>query len=58
MSIFSSIRVRKPKRTAFDLSHEVKLTCDFGELVPFFCQDVIPGDTFKVRNKFKNNEKL
>lgn len=48
MSIFSSIRVRKPKRTAFDLSHEVKLTCDFGELVPFFCQDVIPGDTFKV----------
>lgn len=48
MSIFSSIRVRKPKRTAFDLSHEVKLTCDFGELIPFFCQDVIPGDTFKV----------
>ena len=48
MSIFSSIRVRSPKRTAFDLSHEVKLTCDFGELVPFFCQDVIPGDTFKV----------
>lgn len=48
MSIFSSIRLKKPKRTAFDLSHEVKLTCDMGELVPFFLQEVLPGDTFKV----------
>lgn len=48
MSIFDSIRVRKPKRTAFDLSHEVKLSMDFGMLVPFFCQEVLPGDTFKV----------
>lgn len=48
MSIFNSIRVRKPKRTAFDLSHEVKLSMDFGQLVPFFCQEVLPGDTFKV----------
>lgn len=48
MSIFSAIRVKKPKRTAFDMSHEVKLTCDMGELIPFFVQDVIPGDTFKV----------
>ncbi len=48
MSIFNSIRVRKPKRTAFDLSHEVKLSMEFGQLVPFFCQEVLPGDTFKV----------
>ncbi|WGL31470.1 major capsid protein [Dipodfec virus UOA04_Rod_1087] len=48
MSIFNSIRVKKPKRTAFDLSHEVKFSCDFGQLVPFFVQEVLPGDTFKV----------
>lgn len=48
MSFFSSLKPNKPKRTSFDLSHEVKLTCDFGQLVPFFVQDVIPGDTFKV----------
>lgn len=48
MSIFNSIRVKKPKRSAFNLSHEVKLTCDFGELVPFVCQEVLPGDSWKL----------
>uniref|UniRef100_A0AAU8AX36 Major capsid protein n=1 Tax=Dulem virus 99 TaxID=3145810 RepID=A0AAU8AX36_9VIRU len=48
MSFLSSLKPNKPKRTSFDLSHEVKLTTDFGKLVPFFVQDVIPGDTFKV----------
>ena len=46
-SIFSSVRVSKPKRNAFNLSHEVKLSCNMGELVPFMCQAVVPGDTFK-----------
>lgn len=48
MSIFDTIRTKKPKRTAFDLSHEVKLSMDFGQLIPFFCQEVLPGDTFKI----------
>lgn len=48
MSIFDTIRIKKPKRTAFDLSHEVKLSMDFGQLIPFFCQEVLPGDTFKI----------
>lgn len=47
MSLFSSIKLRKPKRSNFDLSHEVKLTTDFGRLTPFLCQEVLPGDTFK-----------
>lgn len=51
MSIFSSIRVFKPRRNVFDLSHEVKLSCNFGQLIPFFCQDVVPGDTFKMRTE-------
>lgn len=47
---FDSIFVRKPKRNKFNLSFQNKLTCRFGELVPFLVQDVIPGDRFKVGN--------
>lgn len=37
------------KRSVFNLSHEHKLTCDMGKLIPIFCEDVLPGDTFKVK---------
>jgi len=46
MGLFDTILVRKPKRTTFDLTHDVKLTCDFGKLVPFLCEEVVPGDTW------------
>lgn len=39
----------KLKRNVFDLSHEHKLTCDMGKLIPIMCEEVIPGDTFKVK---------
>lgn len=42
------VKVTKPKRAKFNLSHEVKLTADFGSLIPFLCQEVIPGDKFRV----------
>lgn len=35
-------------RNLFDLSHEVKLTCEMGKLVPILCEEVVPGDTFRV----------
>lgn len=35
-------------RNLFDLSHENKLTCEMGKLVPFLSMEVLPGDTFKV----------
>lgn len=50
MSIFSHVLARKPKRSTFDLSHDVKLTCDFGQLVPFLCEEVVPGDTWKDKS--------
>ena len=49
--IFQSIPVRKPKKTAFDLSHHNKFTCGFGSLVPFLWEPVVPGDIFKVRTE-------
>lgn len=35
-------------RNLFDLSHEVKLTCNMGNLVPIMCEEVVPGDVFRV----------
>ena len=48
MSIFSQIKKPKIKSSVFNLSQERKLDCNFGELVPIMCQEVLPHDKFKV----------
>lgn len=35
-------------RNIFDLSKEVKLTCNMGQLVPIYCEEIVPGDVFRV----------
>lgn len=50
-NLFNSIRVRTPKRHAFDLSHDVKMSCDLYKLVPILCEEVVPGDTWKVNTE-------
>lgn len=40
------------KRNAFDLSHQNNLTMQMGVLYPCLCQEVIPGDTFKIDTAF------
>lgn len=44
---FNSVAVKEPDRNVFNLSHNVNLTCNFGELVPIMCREVLPGDTWK-----------
>jgi hypothetical protein len=51
MNIFDSIQVRKPKKNKFNLSHEKKLTMNMGNLVPIMCQEILPGDRFKVNTE-------
>ena len=51
MSIFSKVRVKKPKYSKFNLGHNVKLTCNFGELIPFMCNEVVPGDVFSNKSE-------
>ena len=51
MSIFTHIPVKKPRRTAFNLSHNYKMTGEMGVLYPILCQDVLPGDTFKLNTE-------
>lgn len=40
------------QRSTFDLSHTHKFTRNSGELIPFFWEEVLPGDTFKIDTKF------
>lgn len=51
MNIFDRILVKKPERSLFNLSHEVKLTGNMGWLYPIMCQEVIPGDTWKINSE-------
>lgn len=37
------------RRSVFDLSHERKLSCDMGELIPIMCEEILPGDSFKTK---------
>lgn len=47
-NIFNKIQVKKPKSSTHNLSFENKLTAKFGELTPFLCQEILPGDKVKV----------
>lgn len=40
---------RFDKRNAFDLTHDRKFSCDFGYLVPFLCEDMIPGSKWFIK---------
>ena len=36
-------------RSTFDRSHSVKLSFNVGDVIPFYVDEVLPGDTFKVK---------
>ncbi|AXH78151.1 MAG: major capsid protein [Microviridae sp.] len=45
---FSEVPKADIPRSKFNRSHGVKTTFDAGELVPIFCDDVVPGDTMSL----------
>lgn len=45
---FSQVPRAEIPRSTFDRSHGHKTTFDAGYLVPIFCDEALPGDTFKV----------
>lgn len=49
--MFNKIKINRPGRNVFDLSHEKKLSLSMGELVPIFLQETVPGDKFKVSSE-------
>lgn len=51
MSYFNQSRSKGIKRAAFDRSHEVKMSFNMGDLVPFYMDEILPGDKFKVNSE-------
>lgn len=48
-----SVILPRPRTSRFNLSHNYKFTCDMGQLIPFLCREVVPGDDFKGQSQFK-----
>lgn len=44
----NSVLLKRPKRNKFDLSRVNKLTCEAGEIIPFFLEECLPDDSFKL----------
>lgn len=49
--MFNQVKIRKPKRSAFNLSHEKKMSLKMGGLYPIMMEEILPGDSFKVRSE-------
>ncbi len=47
-NIFNSIQLKKPKKNFFDLTHDVKLSANMGELTPILTLEVVPGDSIEL----------
>lgn len=50
-NVFNSVAVRKPSRNTFNLSHDIKFSGDMGELIPILCEEVLPGDVWRLRSE-------
>ena len=50
-SVFQNISGNHPRKNLFNLSYDVKTTLDMGQLIPVMCDEVVPGDTFKISNQ-------
>jgi len=48
MNLFNSIQLSKPKKNVFDLTHDVKMSADMGNLNPILTLECVPGDKFEI----------
>ena len=44
---FSSVQLRRPQKSSFDLSHEKRMTTRMGKLTPVLALEAVPSDTFR-----------
>lgn len=47
-NIFKNLQVKKPQTSYFDLTHDVKMSGQFGHLMPCLTMDVMPGDKISL----------
>lgn len=50
-SVFSKVGGLHPRYSVFDLSYVKTMTADMGILYPVMCDEVVPGDIFKIGNQ-------
>lgn len=43
-NLFNSVKLTKPNKNAFDLSHDIKFSANMGFLVPILCMECVPSD--------------
>ncbi len=48
MNIFKSVKMQRPKRNVFDLTHDVKMSGKMGQLMPCMTMEVVPGDKISL----------
>lgn len=48
---FTSVELRRPTRSNFDLSHEKRVSGRIGKLLPVFISETMPNDTFRVKSE-------
>jgi len=47
-ALFNSVQMRKPMRSTFDLTHDVKFSTKFGVLTPICAFDLLPSDRINL----------
>ena len=50
-SVFQRVGGFRPGMSVFDLSYVKMFTADMGQLIPVMCDEVVPGDIFKIGNQ-------
>lgn len=48
MNLFNSIKLASPKSNTFDLTHDVKMTGQMGNLMPILALECLPGDRHNI----------
>lgn len=49
-TLFTRVKTPKPPVNKFDLSHDKMLSASMGRLYPVLCQEMVPGDRFRVQS--------
>lgn len=47
-NVFDSIAVKKLNRNMFNMTHDVKMSCNMGQLVPVLLTECVPGDKVRI----------
>lgn len=50
-NVFNRTGSLRPPMSMFDLSYEKKFTADMGYLIPVMCDELVPGDFWKIANQ-------